>query len=109
MITARSQGLPAITVPGDDAWQPEWAQLLDGRRVSVVMDCDHAGRDTARRIVGNLKRVGVSGSMVDLARGRSDGYDLSDWLHDRASRDRRELARALGAPRPSGASDRAQR
>jgi len=70
---------------------------------------DGAGRDTARRIVGDLKRVGVSGSMVDLARGRSDGYDLSDWLHDRASRDRRELARALGAPRPSGASDRAQR
>ena len=30
MISARSRGLPAIAVPGDDAWEPEWARLLVG-------------------------------------------------------------------------------
>ena len=47
MISARSRGLPAIAVPGDDAWEPEWARLLAGRHVSVVFDCDRAGRDAA--------------------------------------------------------------
>ena len=45
MISARSRGLPAVAVPGDDAWEPKWARLLTGRRVSVVFDCDRAGRD----------------------------------------------------------------
>jgi hypothetical protein len=37
MISARSQGLRAIAVPGDDAWEPEWARLLVGRYVSVCL------------------------------------------------------------------------
>lgn len=49
MICARSQGLAAIAVLGDDAWEPEWAQLLEGRYVSVVLDCDRAGRDAYAR------------------------------------------------------------
>ena len=67
MIGARSQGLPAIAVPGDDAWEPEWAQLLVGRYVSIVLDCDHAGREAAARIAGDLRAVGVRGSIIDLA------------------------------------------
>ena len=70
MISARSRGLPAIAVPGDDAWEPEWAQLLAGRHVSVVLDCDRAGRDAAARIAGDLKAAGVRGSIVDLAPDR---------------------------------------
>jgi hypothetical protein len=27
-------------VLGDDAWEQEWAQLLVGRYVSIVLDCD---------------------------------------------------------------------
>jgi hypothetical protein len=38
-------------VPGDDAWDPGWAQLLAGRRVSVIMDCDRAGRKAVARTV----------------------------------------------------------
>ena len=34
MISARSRGLPAVAVPGDDAWEPGWARLFAGRRVS---------------------------------------------------------------------------
>jgi hypothetical protein len=44
MISARSRGLPAVGVAGDHAWEAEWAGLLAGRHVSVIMDCDRAGR-----------------------------------------------------------------
>ena len=75
MISARSRGLPAIAVPGDDAWEREWARLLVGRHVSVVFDCDRAGRDAAAaRIAGDLKAAGVRGSIIDLAR------DAGRWL-----------------------------
>ena len=98
MISARSQGLPAIAVPGDDAWEPEWAQLLVGRHVSVVLDCDRAGRDAAVRIADDLKAAGVRGSIIDLARDRQDGYDLTDWLDARADLTGAQLRQALAAP-----------
>ena len=75
-----------------------WAQLLAGRYVSVVLDCDPAGRDAVGRIVGDLKAAGVGGTVIDLARQREDGYDLTDWLSARADRTVAELRRALGAP-----------
>jgi hypothetical protein len=59
-ISARSRGLPAVAVPGDHAWETEWAHLFVGRRVSVVMDCDQAGREAARRIAGDLKGGGCA-------------------------------------------------
>ena len=98
MISARSQGLPAIALPGDDAWEPEWARLLVGRYVSVVLDCDRAGRQAARRIADDLKAAGVRGSVVDLAPGRQDGYDLTDWLDDRREVARVRVRAGLAAP-----------
>jgi hypothetical protein len=98
MISARSRGLPAIAIPGDDAWEAEWAQLLTGRRVSIVFDCDQAGRDAAVRIAADLKAPGVRGSVIDLATWRHDGYDLTDWLSSRPEMHGAELRRALGAP-----------
>jgi DNA primase len=59
MISARSRGLPAIAIPGDDAWEAGWAQLLAGRHVAIVFDCDQAGRDAATRIAADLKAAGV--------------------------------------------------
>jgi len=99
MISARSQGLPAIAVPGDDAWEPDWAQLLVSRYVSVVLDCDRAGRRAATRITRDLKAAGVRGSIVDLAPDRDDGYDLSDWLHERRSVPRERAGLAAPDPR----------
>ena len=84
MLSARSRGLPAIAVPGDDAWDAEWAPLLAGRRVSIVMDCDAAGRAAAQRIAHDLKTVGVTGSIIDLAPKHRDGYDLTNWLASRS-------------------------
>jgi hypothetical protein len=81
MIAARSQGIPAIAVPGDHAWQRRWAHLITSSRVTVIMDSDEQGRTAALRIADDLAgptRVEI----VDLAPHRNDGYDLTDWLLD---------------------------
>jgi hypothetical protein len=80
MIAGRSRGLPAIAVPGDHSWRAEWAPLLAGRRVTVVSDADAPGRELATRIAGDLHGVVSELVAVDLAPGREDGYDLTDWL-----------------------------
>jgi len=96
MIAARSRGLPAIAVPGDHAWQPTWAHLLVGRRVTIVMDSDPAGRAAATRIAEGLPHV-ADAHIVDLAPGRSDGYDLTDWLLEHANVAREDLNAQLAA------------
>jgi DNA primase len=81
MLSARSRGLPAIGVPGDHAWEPDWAESFAGRHVAVLMDCDRAGRAAVERILGDLADAGVSAVGVEIAAHRDDGYDLTDWLH----------------------------
>jgi hypothetical protein len=81
MIAARSSGIPAIAVPGTHAWRSDWAELLRGRRVTILMDCDAPGREAAQRIKGDLDgRCRVE--ILDLDPGRDDGYDLTDALLD---------------------------
>lgn len=82
MLAARSAGMPAIGVPGANAWRAEWASALDGRSVVVVMDCDRPGRQAAARIAGELERRGIAVGIGDLAPARQDGYDVSDWLRE---------------------------
>lgn len=79
-IAAHSHGLPAIAVPGVDSWRPEWAHLLSGRQVTIVMDCDHQGRAAARRIAAELRAQNLAAEILDLDPDRSDGYDLTDFL-----------------------------
>ena len=79
MIAARSCGLPAIALPGVDAWRPDWARLFANRRVTIVMDADAQGRRIAERIKRDLRGHAKS-AVLDLAPMRDDGYDLSDWL-----------------------------
>ena len=81
-----------------DAWEPTWARLFAGRQASVALDCDGAGRHAAARIAADLKAAGVRGSIVDLVRGRTDGYDLTEWLAERENLGAQELRRALGMP-----------
>jgi hypothetical protein len=85
MIAARSHGLPAIAIPGDRSWRAEWAQLLAGRRVTVVMDADGPGRELGERIARDLRDVVDELLAVDLAPDRTDGYDLTDWLLERGT------------------------
>ncbi|MGH2873917.1 MAG: toprim domain-containing protein [Solirubrobacteraceae bacterium] len=96
MIAARSAGLSAIAVPGTASWQPHWARLLSGRRVTIVMDCDAPGRAAANRIAASLRQAAAGVEIVDLAPGRSDGYDLSDRIMERRrARHRGPTARSL--------------
>jgi hypothetical protein len=82
MIAARSRGLPAIAVPGVDGWRPAWAELLAGREVTVVMDCDEQGRIAAAAMESHLSSHSVV-RVLDLAPDRTDGYDVTDWLVQR--------------------------
>jgi hypothetical protein len=99
MVAARSRGWPAIAVPGDHAWRPEWARLLAGRHVTVVMDSDPAGRAAAQRISADLQAVAAV-RVVDLAPARDDGYDLTNWLRERSAQ-RRARCRTSSLPSPT--------
>ena len=99
MIAARSRGWPAIAVPGDHAWKPEWAQLLQGRAVTVLMDSDQPGRDAAQRIATDLRAVATV-RVVDLAPDRDDGYDLTNWLLEQAQQ-RRARCTASSSQKPT--------
>ena len=90
MIAARSRGLPAIALPGVDAWQPEWSHLFTGCDVTIVMDADPEGRRAAERIADDL-RGHADATVLDLTPERNDGYDLTDWLRENPRAGRREL------------------
>jgi hypothetical protein len=79
-IAARSRELPAIAIPGVDGWQPEWSTLFAGRIVTIALDADSQGRACARQVASDLAGHAAAVELVDLAPGRSDGYDLTDWL-----------------------------
>ena len=74
-----------------------WAQLLAGRQVSVLLDCDRAGREAAARIAGDLNAAGACGRIIDLDRCRHDGYDLTEWLDEHPALTGAQLRAALGA------------
>ncbi|MGH2866334.1 MAG: toprim domain-containing protein [Solirubrobacteraceae bacterium] len=80
MLAARSRGLPAVAIPGTTAWQPPWGQLLSDRRVTIVMDCDAAGRRAASQIAAGLWAMAIATEVVDLWPDRHDGYDLTDRI-----------------------------
>jgi hypothetical protein len=71
MIAARSCRLPAIAIPGTTAWQPSWAELLAGRHVTIVMDCDPPGRRAAAQIATTLRTASIATELVDLWPDRS--------------------------------------
>jgi hypothetical protein len=83
MVAARSSGLPAIAIPGTTAWRPSWAQLLTGRHVTVVMDCDAPGRRAADEVAKSLRAAAIPTDVVDLWPDRHDGYDLTDCILER--------------------------
>lgn len=98
MIAARSCGLAAIAVPGTSAWHPAWAEQLTGKHVTIVMDCDPPGRAASAKIATSLSATGIRVDVVDLAPGRSDGYDLTDRILERRRQHTGPLnARAVAA------------
>ena len=95
MLAARSLGWCAFAVPGDDAWQSEWARLLAGRQVTIVMDADAAGRAAAAQIARDLASFASEVRIGDLHPGRGDGADLTDWLIAHRGRPVHELCGLL--------------
>lgn len=79
-VAARTLGLSATGVPGVQGWRSEWAGRFKGRSVATLMDCDPQGRECAERITADLRAAGVEVVSVDLAPGRTDGYDLGDLV-----------------------------
>src|SRR5438067_2398860 len=75
---------------------------LVGRKVSLVIDCDRAGRAAAIQIARDLRAAGVHGSIIDLAPGREDGYDLSDWFSDHRDWPVEPDPRSVRPPSPGG-------
>lgn len=84
VLSAFEMGLGAVAIPG-----VEWAKgdrlaalprSLAGHTVVVCLDCDDPGRECAARVAAALTGGGVDTVIVDLALGRSDGYDVGDVL-----------------------------
>ena len=64
-------------------WAPELTQYFKDRHVVILPDADEPGRKHAQKVAKALYDVAASIKVVDLFPGRSDGYDVSDWLkHD---------------------------
>jgi hypothetical protein len=77
-VAVWSTGFKAVAIPGAGSWRREWATRLMGRRVIVLTDCDQQGRALAEKVATDLPDVQV----VDLEPGRSDGYDIGDWIRE---------------------------
>ena len=81
--TLKGYGLIATTAPGGASvrWQPEIVEPLRGAsHVAILLDCDKAGRDAARQRHQAISAVVDDVRFFDLAPGRDDGYDISDWF-----------------------------
>jgi Protein of unknown function (DUF3631) len=64
-------------------WPPELTPYFKDRRVVILPDADEPGRKHAHKVAKALYEVANSIKIVDLAPGRGDGHDVSDWLkHD---------------------------
>jgi 5S rRNA maturation endonuclease (ribonuclease M5) len=93
-------GLCATTSAQGAAWKwpAAWAEFFRGaKRVVVLPDCDGPGRKAAQQRAAVIEKVCNEVRILDLARERSDGYDVSDCLAEGHTRDEL-LALADAAP-----------
>ena len=86
-----SCGIRAVAIPGVGAWRRAVPGRFAGREVSVVLDCDQAGRTAAGKVAARLIEGGVRCRIIDLSPHRSDGFDATDALRIDALRVRRML------------------
>jgi Protein of unknown function (DUF3631)/Toprim-like len=82
-ISAASLGVAAVGLPGAKSWQREWRERFRGRRVCIVFDADEPGRAAASKVAKDLLGVTSELRVWDLAQGREDGFDLSDWIAEK--------------------------
>jgi hypothetical protein len=74
-------GLIATTNPGGCrmGWRAAYSQVLKGRDVVILPDCDAPGRRHAEKVRASLERVAASVVIVELPGLRSP-QDVSDWI-----------------------------
>jgi hypothetical protein len=68
-VSAVEIGLNATCVPGVGTWKPGWSERFAGRRVTVCLDCDDVGRETALARVRGLVAAGVEARWWTCSRG----------------------------------------
>lgn len=60
IITNSRAGIPALGVPGANAWKPHFARVLgDYQRIVLLCDGDQPGRDWGKRIAQTLENAVV--------------------------------------------------
>lgn len=72
-IILEQMGLPAVGVPGAEAFKEEWKWLFVGNDVRIIFDGDDAGRNAAGQLNRLLRRVADETQVVKLP----DGEDVS--------------------------------
>ncbi len=75
----------AVAAPSASTWREDFAvaiEKLAPARVSVVGDCDQAGRAFAQRAARSLAEKGLAVEIIDLDPDRDDGYDVGDHLRE---------------------------
>jgi putative DNA primase/helicase len=81
---ARALGWVTTTAPdGAKSWRPEFNAFFAGRRVVIVPDNDTAGRDYARKVLGELKGIAAHLGVLDLRKlwpEIPDKADVTDYL-----------------------------
>jgi hypothetical protein len=84
-------------------WPASWAEFFRGvKRVVILPDCDEPGRKAAQQRASIIALVCADVRVLDFARERSDGYDVSDWLGEGHAKGEL-LALADAAPRVKSA------
>lgn len=94
-LSCLSVDLSAVGIGGVQGWRSEWAGRFTRREVVVCMDCDDKGREAAERVAYDLAGRAASVRVLDLDTGRSDGYDVADFLRDAQTDAERDQAREL--------------
>jgi len=109
----------AVGVPGAKNFQPEWIPFFRGKKVFVLLDNDWPRQVNGEEVrgdgeLGMLKIHAMISTVVESIRyihwteGTGDGYDLSDFYHDRecdAKRTYRGICRLCNSLPPNYAQE----
>jgi predicted P-loop ATPase len=67
-----------LAITGSNSFTKEKAQVLVGKKVFYILDCDEAGRNNSTR--KRLLESNIKYASIDLDTARKDGYDIGDMI-----------------------------
>ncbi len=77
---SRTMTIATCNPGGAGKWRPEHTEALRGAKVTVVADCDKAGRDHARKVAAALDGVAVEVRLAEPHDDPRPGWDIADQL-----------------------------